>query len=998
MKGLMRGIAMVAILGGLVWLTMFWLRSSQTTSQGWQTHETATISLNPGETLQVWVDDQRADVRLKLQDDDFAFTVDHPLGTAAAETLWFRSPVQRALTLEVQLWAAAVETQPYALTINRFAASDRQAAKTAAAFLLWCDLQGLFAQGKPDKALDAAFRQLGLPAETDDKVLIIRAAIDACLAADQPLLAARMWMDLANYHFHFGPHQAARPAYREALTLFQALDAHAWAERSARDVAYKERQAGYLTESMAAAELALHLAESAARTKWIGLALNEKGQTLTQLGKLEAAIGCLQEALAQYQRIDADRAMAITRLNLGIAMRNAGLWSEAEAEFLTAATFWQAEHHGKNQADALLELGWIDYLRGDFGAAIVHYQDALAIKQSAGLNLGGILDRWGSALREQGAFQAAETKYRQALEQFPGKDQMADRAHVQVNLAELFLKQQQLASAREWLAPGLAYFQEQQHVLSAAQTLRLRGHIAMAAKDWLQADQDLQTALALLDQVRHDTANVLLARAFNDMYHQIALDGVAVDMRRHALDEKAGFDEKALLRLESQRAMVLRTQLALRAAESNVVTSNEASAEPMAATELDSASTEAVSFESIYAYYAARAEAGKVLHELRPASLVELQAGLHDHQAALVFVTLPGRSYLWELTAKAMTSHTLSGQRDMETMVQPLIPLLAKPSLPFDRAQRQQLLALASEQLLGALTLARDKPEWIMVADGFLHRLPWSALPDPVYRDDPLVAHRAISFLPSLTTGQALRSLSAGNGGGFVGLGGAVYEPQQEPNTNMALHESIPNTLRQDFSRNLPHSRGEVTAIADLWPAQPKTLLLDEAANLNQWSMLDLEAYNLLHFAVHGYHHPSYGDLSALVLSTFDAAGQPRPAFLRAIDIQSWRIRAELVTLSACQTALGESLQGEGVWGLSQAMMIAGAKRVVTSLWSVRDDTTKTLMINFYQNMLRKNMSPAEALRTAQATMASDPTTRDPYFWAGFVLQGISDPLPLGFH
>jgi CHAT domain-containing protein len=97
---------------------------------------------------------------------------------------------------------------------------------------------------------------------------------------------------------------------------------------------------------------------------------------------------------------------------------------------------------------------------------------------------------------------------------------------------------------------------------------------------------------------------------------------------------------------------------------------------------------------------------------------------------------------------------------------------------------------------------------------------------------------------------------------------------------------------------------------------------------------------------------------------------------------------ADLVVLSACQTALGKEIRGEGMIGLTRGFMYAGARRVVASLWQVDDLATAELMARFYRGMLNEKLRPAEALRRAQLEMAGQKRWSSPYFWAGFTLQG----------
>jgi CHAT domain-containing protein len=92
--------------------------------------------------------------------------------------------------------------------------------------------------------------------------------------------------------------------------------------------------------------------------------------------------------------------------------------------------------------------------------------------------------------------------------------------------------------------------------------------------------------------------------------------------------------------------------------------------------------------------------------------------------------------------------------------------------------------------------------------------------------------------------------------------------------------------------------------------------------------------------------------------------------------------------LSACSTALGKPVKGEGLVGIVRGFMYAGAKRVLASLWKVDDDATAELMSHFYAEMLKKNRSPAAALQQAQLAMWHEDRWRPPFYWAAFVMQG----------
>ena len=104
-----------------------------------------------------------------------------------------------------------------------------------------------------------------------------------------------------------------------------------------------------------------------------------------------------------------------------------------------------------------------------------------------------------------------------------------------------------------------------------------------------------------------------------------------------------------------------------------------------------------------------------------------------------------------------------------------------------------------------------------------------------------------------------------------------------------------------------------------------------------------------LHVAAHGVLDSSFPMNSALALTPASAGDTDDNGFLQAWEIyEQFRVDADLVTLSACETAVGEDAGGEGLISLSRAFLYAGAKSVVASLWRVRDDSTAALMTRFY--------------------------------------------------
>jgi CHAT domain-containing protein len=125
------------------------------------------------------------------------------------------------------------------------------------------------------------------------------------------------------------------------------------------------------------------------------------------------------------------------------------------------------------------------------------------------------------------------------------------------------------------------------------------------------------------------------------------------------------------------------------------------------------------------------------------------------------------------------------------------------------------------------------------------------------------------------------------------------------------------------------------------------------------------------------------------VLSLVDQSARPQDGFLRLHEIYNMKLPVDLVVLSACQTALGKEIRGEGMVGLTRGFMYAGAPRVVASLWKIDDRATAEFMKRFYEAMLgEKQLRPAAALQAAQIEMWKTGNWSSPYYWAAFVLQG----------
>jgi CHAT domain-containing protein len=380
-------------------------------------------------------------------------------------------------------------------------------------------------------------------------------------------------------------------------------------------------------------------------------------------------------------------------------------------------------------------------------------------------------------------------------------------------------------------------------------------------------------------------------------------------------------------------------------------------------------------------------------------SATELRAVLDDDSVLLEYALGKERSYAWVVTRQAVHAVTLADRNTIEEAATRVYAGLRTPN--GGPAYTQDLLRLADLVLTPLMPLL-TKSRVLIAADGALQYVPFAALP-VVAADSapqPLLRTREVVGLPSLSV---LVSQRAGASWATPSKAVAVFADPvfDRADPRVTLAEAAPtvrplalelatrsSALSSSTLARLPFSAQEAEAIAGLVPESQRFVATGFQASRETLLGLPLDKYRLLHFATHGVIDTRYPDLSALALSGVDAAGALTNGLLGLPDIYKLNLNADLVVLSACETALGRDIRGEGLLGLTQGFLYAGAKGVVASLWPVADRATAELMRQFYDHMLRDGLRPAEALRRAQLSIAADRRWTHPYYWSAFVLLG----------
>jgi CHAT domain-containing protein len=299
----------------------------------------------------------------------------------------------------------------------------------------------------------------------------------------------------------------------------------------------------------------------------------------------------------------------------------------------------------------------------------------------------------------------------------------------------------------------------------------------------------------------------------------------------------------------------------------------------------------------------------------------------------------------------------------------------------------------------------------LIVSDGSLQYVPFAALPGPDRLDDSglLVVRHEIVNLPSASVLGELRREAARRPhpkGKVAVVADPVFDETDSRVVPAVVSTASHNVAGRSMdllrsandlglSRNgklylnrLLYTRREAEAVLALVEPGERFSALDFDASRKMVMSGKLTEYRIVHFATHGLLNNKHPELSGLVFSLVDRKGRRQEGFLKLQNVYDLKLSAELVVLSACDTGLGEAIDGEGLIGLTRGFMYAGATRVLATLWGVSDIATASFMTEFYRAMQKEGMLPAAALRAAQLHMLAQPHWQSPFFWAAFQLQG----------
>jgi CHAT domain-containing protein/tetratricopeptide (TPR) repeat protein len=870
-------------------------------------------------------------------------------------------------------------------------------------------------------SLDAAhtLHNLGLVALKQGKLVQAKQLFQQVLGLFERLVPNSLQVastlgNLGDVAFFSGDLVRAEQMYQQALGLFEQLVPNSLqVAQTLHNLGSVAESRGDLNRAEQLLQQALAIFESLVpNSMQVANALHNLGNVASDRGDLDRAEQYYQQALAIFENLAPNSLQVASTLgSLGNVASDWGDLDKAEQLYQQALAIEEKLAPNSLQvARTLHSLGNVAFLRGDLGKAERYYQQALAIFEQRvpnSLQVANTLHNLATVAYSRSDLDKAERLYRQALaieeKLAPNSLQVASTLGSLGNVASDWgdldkaeqLYQQALA-IEEKLAPNS---------LQVASTLQSFAILARQRQNYPQAQQFLARALAILETQRAtiqdpETKTAFAERYFNayTLQAQLALDqqqpqqaALALERSRARTLAELMFTRalpvptnapQALKDLIAQQKQLQRDFLLLARQQRQTDPDDQDALQRLQAMSRELADRQRQLDRQLREQFPAYAD----LLNPQPPAIPQLQAAL-DANTVLLYHAFAND----ELLIVAVSRQTVRGYRvkvDPRTLENDLAAfrkLVAKPPLERTASERRKLPALG--QRLYATLIKPAEPSLknattvLLCPEGALNQLPWGALIVAVDKQGrPTYWVERVALGITLSAGVYLQAKAVRPAERGVAIA-AVSQYQQQ----VAQGSAVEQLVRRSGGAlgDLSAVNQEVEQVRQLLGKQG-VMVAQEAEATPERARQMAQGARVVHFACHARADNVDPLGSGLLLAP---AGSDAGLLTAAEVVSKWRLRADVVMLSACETAVGQVRRYEGMYGLARAFLFAGARSVGASLWRVDDVSTARLMGAFYREYVR-GVPKVEALRRAQVELLRDKQYADPYYWSCFVLMG----------
>jgi CHAT domain-containing protein len=690
--------------------------------------------------------------------------------------------------------------------------------------------------------------------------------------------------------------------------------------------------------------------------------------------------------------------------------------------------------------------GWAYALLGEDQKALDHFLQSLLLRQKVG-------DRRGEALTLTGIgkIYTRQGRYLEALDYFNRSIQILssygsdDSADALSHSGWVYRALKQHETALEYFQKALALRRETGDRIGEAATLYGIASVKSEQGQLEVARRYMEPAIALLDMLRASGENYRLRLSYFASIQDYYDFYIRLLMRLHREQPSKGYDVRALEVSEHARARNLIDMMAESEADirqgvpADLIRRERQLQQRLADAAyrfriLHKADPEIVR-ELSREINSLKEQHGEALAEIRRSSPIyadlaspkplkaeEIQRELDEDTLLIEYALGNEASYLWIVTRSSIQSYELPPRNRVESAALRVYRALTarnhnkKGETGDERRERvsrsdnefAEAASILSNIILGPAVSMLKARRLVIVAQGGLQFIPFGALPVPNGQElasrlrPPLITRHETIYVPSIST---LSLLRRGLNGRMAAsktiaiIADPVFSrddervralsPGDQPSANRAMTASASSAATGRQLQRLSVTRWEAEQIKRLVPEEESLMALDFAASRSLVMSPEVKQYRILHLATHAFVDNEHPELSEIVLSSTDEKGRDQNNSLRLYDLFNVRMPVELIVLSACKTAVGKEIPGEGARGFTQMFMYAGAPRVVASFWAIEDKASAELMVRFYKKLLgSERLSPSAALRDAQLDMWREGRWRSPFYWGAFAAQG----------
>ncbi len=788
--------------------------------------------------------------------------------------------------------------------------------------------------GKPQRALE--FYQQALP--------IVRQVGDR---SEEAIILAY----IGNMYARIGESQKALEFFLQDLSIRRDINDRSGEAIALHSLGFLHYRIGKSQKALEFYQQALPISRETGNRSGETDILNNIGVAYSAIGKPQIALEFHQQALLITREVNDRTGEATTLSNIGLIYRSIGNPQRALEFFQQALPIRKEVGDRAGVAATLTGIGGVYSSIGNPQRALEFYQQALPIRKEVGDRSGeaATLNNIGAIYFNIGNPQRALEFYQQAL---PIRKEVGDRSGEAATLSNIGALYQNINQ------PILAIANLEQ---SSKITLETRSGLQRESRNqFLEFNRGGTTALVdlLIEQNQaaraYEWANIYSTADLAD-FNRLINAKVGNPAAQTALDQ---------WNQQNQQVAALRSQL------------QEAFTPQLSQQINDLEARNRTQGEKIAKDFPEIAE----LLELKREDITQLQAAIPAGTVVVQPVLLtnvnsvPNTIALFVLTRNSLTVKKVPiNPQEFDQLLETYRRQLENRKDPNYTATSAKLYDILIKPI--APEIQRHSPQTLaIIATGKLRYLPFETLKDQE-SNQFLIEKYPVAYLTRLTS----RSLQENKPPDFFSLDNLkntfaqllkIFFP--DPGV-FGIGNPTPSKAP------LPGATQEVQAIQNIF--RNSQTLIEQAATLEAFKQ-DAPRFSILHLATHGCFQPNgCPDLGLAANTILFANNQQFPI----ADAALLGLNTRLLVLSACQTAQPTQANGEEISGLAYVLERAGARAVMATLWSVEDQATRDLMINFYQN-LNQGQNKAQALQTAKLAQID----RHPYFWSAFLL--IGDP------